>query len=68
MRALGAMLNEIPRGYQRCDGQATAWALSKGLSSEDEATAAGLAKSRVHQLIGENHLASGSGKVDALMA
>ena len=46
----------------------TAWALSNSLSREDMATATGLAKSRVDQIVRENYLASGSGKVDALMA
>lgn len=68
MRALRAMHNEIPLGYQRRDGQMTAWALSNSLSREDMAIATGLVKSRVNQIIRENYLASGSGKVAALMA
>jgi hypothetical protein len=46
----------------------TAWALSNSVSREDMAIATGLAKSRVDQIIRENYLASGSGKVAALMA
>lgn len=68
MRALRAMHNEIPLGYQRRDGQMTAWALSNSLSREDMAVATGLAKSRVDQIIRETYRASGSGKVDALLA
>jgi hypothetical protein len=45
-----------------------AWALSNSLSREDMAIATGLAKSRVDQIIRESYLASGSGKVDALIA
>jgi hypothetical protein len=67
MRALRAMHNEIPLGYQRRDGQMTAWALSDSLSREDMAVATGLAKSRVDQIVRETYLKSGSGKVDALM-
>jgi len=67
MQALRAMHNEIPLGYQKRDGQMTAWALSNSLSREDMAIATGLAKSRVDQIIRENYLASGSGKVDTLM-
>jgi hypothetical protein len=43
----GAIHNEIPLGYQKRDGQVTAWALSNSLSREDMAIATGLAKSRV---------------------
>jgi hypothetical protein len=68
IRALRAMHNEIPLGYQKRDGKMTAWALSNSLSRQDMAIATGLAKSRVDQIIRENYLASGSGKVDALMA
>jgi hypothetical protein len=68
MRALRAIHNEIPLGYQKRDGQMTAWALSNSLSREDMAIATGLAKSRVDQIIRENYLASGSGKVAALIA
>ncbi len=68
MRALRAMHNEIPLGYHKRDGQMTAWTLSNSLSREDMARATGLAKSRVDQIIRENYLASGSGKVAALMA
>jgi hypothetical protein len=68
MRALRAIHNEIPLGYQKRDGQMTAWALSNSVSREDMAIATGLAKSRVDQIIRENYLASGSGKVAALMA
>ncbi len=68
MRRLRAMHNEIPLGYQRRDGQMTAWALSNSLSRADMAIATGLAKSRVDQIIRDNYLASGSGKVDALMS
>lgn len=68
MRALRAMHNEIPLGYQRRDGQMTAWALSNSLSRDDMAIATGLAKSRVDQIVRESYLASGSGKVDALIA
>ena len=68
MRALRVIHNEIPLGYQKRDGQMTAWALSNSLSREDMATATGLAKSRVDQIIRENYLASGSGKVGALLA
>lgn len=46
----------------------TAWALSNSLSRDDMAIATGLAKSRVDQIIRENYLASGSGKVAALIA
>jgi hypothetical protein len=62
------MHNEIPLGYQKRDGQMTAWALSNSVSRGDMAIATGLAKSRVDQIIRENYLASSSGKVDALMA
>lgn len=68
MRALRAIHNEIPLGYQKRDGQMTAWALTNSVSREDMAIATGLAKSRVDQIVRENYLASGSGKVDALMA
>jgi hypothetical protein len=68
LRALRAMHNEIPLGYQRRDGHMAAWALSNSLSREDMAIATGLAKSRVDQIIRESYLASGSGKVDALIA
>jgi hypothetical protein len=68
MRNLRAMHNEIPLGYQKRDGQMTAWALSNSLSREDMAIATGLAKSRVDQIIRETYAASGSGKVDALIA
>ena len=61
MRALRAIHNEIPLGYQKRDGQMTAWALSNSLSREDMASATGLAKSRVDQIIRESYLASGSG-------
>jgi hypothetical protein len=68
MRALRAIHNEIPLGYQKRDGQMTAWALSNSLSRVDMAIATGLAKSRVDQIIRENYLASGSGKLAALVA
>lgn len=68
MRTLRAMHNEIPLGYQKRDGQMTAWALSNSLSREDMTIATGLTKSRVDQIIRENYLASGSGKVASLMA
>jgi hypothetical protein len=68
MRALRALHNEIPLGYQKRDGQMTAWALSNSLSREDIGIATGLAKSRIDQIVRENYLASGSGKVDTLMA
>jgi hypothetical protein len=68
MRKLRAMHNAIPLGYQARDGQMTAWALSNSLSRADMAVATGLAKSRVDQIIRDNYLASGSGKVDALMS
>jgi hypothetical protein len=66
--SMRAMHNEIPLGYQKRDGQMTAWALSDSLSREDMAIATGLAKSRVDQIVRENYLASGSGQVDALIA
>ena len=68
MRNLRAIHNEIPLGYQKRDGQMTAWALSNSLSREDMAIATGLAKSRVDQIIRETYAASGSGKVDALIS
>ena len=68
MRRLRAMHNDIPLGYQRRDGQMTAWALSRSLSRADMAVATGLAKSRVDQIIRDNYAASGSGKVDALLS
>jgi hypothetical protein len=68
MRALRAMHNEIPLGYQKRDGQMTTWALTNSVSREDIAIATGLAKSRVDQIVRENYLASGSGRVDALIA
>jgi hypothetical protein len=68
MRALRAMHNEIPLGYQKRDGRMTTWALTNSVSREDMAIATGLAKSRVDQIVRENYLASGSGKVDALIA
>ncbi len=46
MRALRAMHNEIPLGYQRRDGHMTACALSNTVIREDMAIATGLAKSR----------------------
>lgn len=67
MHALRAMHNEIPLGYRKRDDQMTVWALSDSLSRQDMATATRLAKSRVDQIIRENYLASGSGKVAALM-
>jgi len=67
MRKLRAMHNEIPLGYQRRDGQMTAWALSNSLSRRDMAIATGLAKSRVDQIIRDEYLASGSGKVATLI-
>jgi len=67
MRELRAMHNEIPLGYQRRDGQMTAWALSNSLSRHDMAIATGLAKSRVDQIVRDNYLASGSGRVHALI-
>jgi hypothetical protein len=67
MCVLRAMHNEIPLGYQKRDGQMTAWALSHSVSREDMAVATGLAKSRVDQIVRENYLASGSGKIAALM-
>jgi hypothetical protein len=66
MCTLRALHNEIPLGYQRRDGQMTAWALSNSLSRPDMGIATGLAKSRVDQIIRDNYLASGSGKVAAL--
>jgi hypothetical protein len=68
MRTLRTIHNEIPLGYQKRDGQMTAWATSNRLSREDMAIATGLAKSRVDQIVRENYFASGSGQVDALMA
>jgi hypothetical protein len=67
MRELRAMHNEIPLGYRKRDGQMTAWALSNSLSRNDMAIATGLAKSRVDQIIRDDYLASGSGKVAALI-
>ena len=67
MRALRALHNEIPLGYQKRDGQMTAWALSNSLSRQDMAIATGLAKSRVDQIVRERYLASGSGRVHELM-
>ena len=67
MRLLRAMHNEIPLGYQTRDGQMTAWALSNSLSRWDMAIATGLAKSRVDQIVRDNYLASGSGRVHALI-
>jgi hypothetical protein len=55
MRALRAKHNEIPLEYQRRDGEMIVWALSNSLSREDMAIATGLAKSRVDQIIRENH-------------
>ncbi len=46
----------------------TAWVLSKSLSRGDMAIATGLAESRVDQIVRETFRASGSGKVEALMA
>lgn len=68
MRKLRAMHNEIPLGYQKRDGQMTAWAISNSLSRVDMAIATGLAKSRVDQIVRDNYLASGSGRVDALIS
>jgi hypothetical protein len=63
-----ALHNEIPPGYQRRDSQMTARALSNSVSREDMAIATRLAKSRVDQIIRENYLPSGSGKLAALIA
>ena len=59
MRELRALHNEIPLGYQKRDAQITAWGISDSLSREDMATATGLVKSRVDQIIREGWLASG---------
>jgi hypothetical protein len=68
MRRLRALHNEIPLGYQRRDGQMTAWAVSNSLSRADMALATGLARSRVDQIVRDNYAASGSGRVDALLS
>jgi hypothetical protein len=52
MRALRAIHNEIPVGYQRRDGHMTAWALSNTVSREDMAFVTGLAKSRGYRADG----------------
>jgi hypothetical protein len=46
MRALRAIHNEIPLGYQKRDGQMTAWALSNSVSREDMAIATVTRRSR----------------------
>ena len=51
MRELRAMHNEIPRGFIRRDRQMQAWALSNSVSRQDMATAVGMHKSRVDQII-----------------
>jgi hypothetical protein len=67
MLELRALHNEIPLGYRNRDARMTALAISNSLSREDMAIATGLAKSRVDQIIREVWLASGSGKVAALI-
>lgn len=53
MRELRAATNDIATGFRLRDQLMQAWALSNTLSRKDMAVAAGLAKSRVDQLIRE---------------
>lgn len=55
MRQLRAAHNKAVLGYRERDGLMAAWALSNTLSRADMARAAGLAKSRVDQIIRESY-------------
>lgn len=55
MRQLRDAHNKTVLGYRERDGLMAAWALSNTLSRADMARAAGLAKSRVDQIIRESY-------------
>lgn len=65
MRELRAAHNKAVLGYRERDGLMVAWALSNTLSRADMARAAGLAKSRVDQIIRESYGSRTSSCFDA---